>query len=135
MAVVIDTSVFIDLERRTHLRDIHLETILGEQVALASITASELLVGQFHASTPERREKRERFVATTLDRYAVLPFALEDARIHARLSAEMAKIGRRIGAHDLIIAATAISSGYSVLTHNLRDFRRVPGLTVKTVDW
>lgn len=49
MAVVIDTSVFIDLQRRTHLRDVHLETVFGEQVALASITAPEPLTGAFYA--------------------------------------------------------------------------------------
>lgn len=47
----------------------------------------------------------------------------------------MAKRGQRISAHDLIIAATAMTYGYGVLTHNLRGFQRVPGLDVKAVDW
>lgn len=135
MAVVIDTTVLIDLERRKDSSHIHLETRLGEPVALASITVSEVLVGAFRAANQAQREARERYVLDVIDSYTILPFTLEEARVHARLGASMARIGQRIGAHDLIIAATAIFHGFSVLTHNLRDFQRVPGLTVKAIDW
>lgn len=135
MAVVIDTSVLVDLERRKRLRHIHLETVLGEPAALASITVSEMLFGAFRHPDPDQRHVREQYILDTVNRYAILPFAFDEARVHARLGAEMAMAGQRIGAHDLIIAATAISYGYHVLTYNLRDFRRVPGLAVKTVDW
>lgn len=135
MAVVIDTSVLIDLERRKALNDIDLEALLGEGAALASISVSEMLVGAFRHPDPSQRDVRERYVLNVANRFPILPFALDEARVHGRLGADMAMTGQRIGAHDLIIAATAISHGYSVLTHNLRDFQRVPGLTVKAIDW
>ncbi len=37
--------------------------------------------------------------------------------------------------HDLLIAATALAYGHSILTHNLREFRRVPGLDVRQPRW
>ena len=65
----------------------------------------------------------------------VLPFDLLVARVHARVSAQLLDAGRLIGAHDLLIAATALAHGYAVLTQNLRDFRRVPGLDVRQPSW
>jgi tRNA(fMet)-specific endonuclease VapC len=41
--------------------------------------------------------------------------------------------GKMIGAHDLLIAATALAQGHAVLTQNAKDFKRVPGLTVLTL--
>lgn len=55
------------------------------------------------------------------------------ARIYASLWACLAKRGLQIGAHDLIIGATAISLGFSVLTADFRDYRKIKGLTVETI--
>ena len=43
--------------------------------------------------------------------------------------------GQTTGAHDLLIAATALAHGYGVMTDNIRDFERVPGLEVRQPDW
>ncbi len=53
------------------------------------------------------------------------------ARVYARLWASLATRGITVGSHDLIIAATAISLGFSVVTANMRDFGRIEGLTVE----
>jgi predicted nucleic acid-binding protein len=52
------------------------------------------------------------------------------ARIHASIYAELATKGEMIGAHDLIIAATARFHDLAVLTDNVKEFSRVPGLRV-----
>ena len=52
-------------------------------------------------------------------------------RIYAKVWASLAKKGITVGAHDLIIAATAISLDYTVITSNLRDFERIEGLRVE----
>jgi predicted nucleic acid-binding protein len=74
-------------------------------------------------------------VETVLDRVPALPFDMDSARTHARLFAELSAAGQLIGANDLIIAATAVTRGYSVLTHNLRHFERIPGLIVRRPEW
>jgi predicted nucleic acid-binding protein len=135
MAGLIDTSTVVDLVRRGESIRV-LEMILhGEPFALASITVSELLVGVYRSNQGQRRERQLAYIETLLGEVPVLAFDLDAARTHARLAAELAAIGQPIGANDLLIAATALSRGYSVLTHNLRHFERVPGLGVQRPDW
>jgi len=132
MAALIDTSVFIDAERqRIPVAD--LLDRLPDEPAIAAITASELLVGIYHADSENRRLRREAFVEEIIRSVPVIVFDLDIARIHARLTAEMRAAGLQIGQHDLQIAATAVTVGCAVLTANLRDFRRVPGLLVQSL--
>ena len=60
----------------------------------------------------------------------VLDFTVATARMHAEIFADLAKKGQMIGAHDLLIAATARHHDFSVLTDNVEEFSRVPGLRV-----
>lgn len=85
--------------------------------------------------SPARKARREAFVEAVLEAIPVLPFDLLAARVHARLSAELAAAGRSIGAHDLLIAATALAHGYAVATENPKHFRAVPGLVVRAAVW
>lgn len=107
----------------------------GEPIALAAITASELLVGVERADTLERRGRRELLVEAILREVPVLPFDIAVARIHAPLVVRLVTSGRKIGESDVLIAATALAHGYEVLTDNLRDFERVPGLVVRRPSW
>jgi tRNA(fMet)-specific endonuclease VapC len=135
MARLIDTSVFIALERSEQPL-YALESIVADgSFALASITASELLVGVYQAVADEHRQRRRMFVETVLNGLSVLPFDIEVARTHARLFANLAMVGRQIGSNDLLIAATALTYGFDIVTHNLRHFERVPGLVVHRPEW
>jgi predicted nucleic acid-binding protein len=101
---------------------------------IASITASELLVGVHRANSEARRVRRSAFVEAVLETIPVLDFGIEAARVHAQITAWLAARGELIGPYDLIIAATALSHGYPVMTANTREFQRVPGLDVIAVD-
>ena len=61
----------------------------------------------------------------------MIPFDLEAARVHARLGAELAAKGAAVGAHDLIIASTAVAIDFAVATRDLRSFPRITGLTLR----
>ena len=133
MGLVVDTSVLIGLERRGYAIE-HLSSVtLEEPVALSAVTASELLVGVERADTEERRVRRSAFVESALAAVPILPVDLDVARVHARLAAGLLAAGQPIGAHDLLVAATAMHAGYGVLTNNVDEFERVPGLTVVRV--
>ncbi len=135
MAVLIDSSVFIAAERRG-LRPADLVLLApNEPVALAAVSASELLFGVERANTLERRLRRERFVEALFAAIPIFSFGLAEARVHARVWAPLAASGQIIGAHDLLIAATAVAHGYDVLTDNVREFRRVSGLVVRQPVW
>jgi predicted nucleic acid-binding protein len=88
-----------------------------------------LLHGVHRAANPAQRRRREAFVEGLLDRLPVISFDTVTARIHARLSAELASHGTAVGPHDLIIAATAIAKGYVITTRDERSFSRIPGLS------
>ncbi len=129
MAILLDTSVIIEAERQ-HLLPNDFLTALPEPAALAAITVAELLTGVERASPPSQRLRRESFIEAIISRTTILPYDLAAARVHAHLSAQLVAQGQQVGTHDVQIAATAITYGYSVLTHNLRDFQRIPGVVV-----
>jgi tRNA(fMet)-specific endonuclease VapC len=132
LALLIDTSVFVAVERSGgDLSDL-LEELGDDPVALSAITASELLHGVHRADSAVRRGRRERFVEEILSTFPVIPFTLEMARIHSRLWADLQAKGEVIGAHDLLIAATALAQDSIVATRNPRHFGRIPGLKVVT---
>lgn len=130
MGTLIDSSVLIAAERDT--LDLTAATVgpEDEPVGIAAITASELLDGVHRAATASQRQRREAFVERLLAALPVLPFDLVTARIHASLWASLAAKGTNVGAHDLLIGATAIAVGYRVATRDRRSFRRIPGLEV-----
>jgi predicted nucleic acid-binding protein len=130
VGALIDSSVLIAAERERVGLDRALAARGSEPVAIAAITASELLHGVRRAAGPAVRRRREAFVEHLLNALPVLPFDLVCARIHAALWAQLAVSGVSIGAHDLLIASTAISAGYGVATRDMRSFARIPGLEV-----
>ena len=124
---MLDTNVFIYSERSGKSIDFSKWDKYGD-VYLSSITVSELLVGVHYANSDARKTRRSAFVESVLAKMPVLSFNTEEARVHAGLFAILAKQGQMIGAHDLIIAATAIVHNCAVLTENIKEFERVPGL-------
>lgn len=126
---MIDTSIFIAIERGQLSFDDVL-TRADTDVALSVITASELWHGVERASPPLRRAKRENFVNLVLELVPTVAIGLEIARVHARVSAQLAGLGTPIGTHDAWIAATALWRGDRVATRNVREFERVEGLDV-----
>lgn len=131
MGTLIDSSVLIAAERRTLDLDATLATRGAEEIAIAAITASELLHGVHRVRGAVRRARTEMLVEGLLARLPVVPFDLDVARVHAMLSAELRAKGTPVGAHDLMIGATAVSLGASVATRDLRSFPRIKGLSVQ----
>jgi len=129
MGLILDTDVLIHWERTGKTIDLNPYEKYGE-AAISVIVASELLVGVHRADTETRRGKRSAFVEAILLELPVLEFTTEIARVHAELFARLASQGQMIGAHDLIIAATAIYHKSALLTMNVRDFQRIINLEV-----
>jgi predicted nucleic acid-binding protein len=133
VATLIDASVLIAAERGGLDWDRVVAAHATEEIALAAITASELLHGVHRAPSAKTRTRRSAFVEQLLARLPVIPFDLLAARVHARVWAELAVKGMAVGAHDLLIGATALATGGRVATRDLRSFPRIPGLDV--VEW
>lgn len=103
-----------------------------EPVAIAAITASELLHGVHRLTNIVSRSRAERFVEQLLDAIPVIAFDLDVARVHAQLDADLSARGVSVGDADLMIAATAVWLDYRVATHDLRSFPRIDGLDIVT---
>jgi predicted nucleic acid-binding protein len=127
MGLILDTSLFVFSERSDQSIDFSKWEEYGDAY-ISSITVSELLVGVYYANTDEKRIRRSAFVESVLSKIPVLSFDTEASRVHAGLFAALSKQGRMIGDHDLIIAASAIAHNCAVLTVNMKEFERVPGL-------
>jgi tRNA(fMet)-specific endonuclease VapC len=126
MGLLIDTDLLIDLEQHA----VEIEAIIGgEDSAISVITVSELLHGVLRAHDGTRSRRRA-FVEHLLAELQAIPITEPVARVHAEVWAQLAERGSLIGAHDLWIAATAISHGLGVATRNRSHFERVPGLRV-----
>jgi tRNA(fMet)-specific endonuclease VapC len=125
---VIDSSLFIAREREKFNLEGFLAGHPADPVFMAAITAAELLHGCARATDAIIRARRVRFVESVLQHYAMLPFALAEAREHAKLWVELEGRGQIIGERDLQIAATAKANGHAVATLNRREFERVPGI-------
>ena len=130
MGSLIDSSVLIAAERG----QLDLDAVLGswsdDHLGIAAITVSEVLHG-VHRIRGMRRAVAQGFVDRWLAVLPVIPFDLQVARTHATLAADLGRKGTPMGAHDLIIAATAVWLGYDVATRDRRSFHRIKGLTVR----
>jgi tRNA(fMet)-specific endonuclease VapC len=104
-----------------------------DDVALAAITAAELLVG-VQLVDRRRRPKRQKFVDELLSSIPVEAYDLDTARVHAELLGHTRKEGRIRGAHDLLIAATARSRARTVVTADVSGFEGLPGVEVRLLE-
>ena len=131
MAALIDTSILIAYERGRLNLERHLARQEQGAFFISVVTASELLHGVHRAVQSKVRAKRSAFVEALLERFPLLPIDLATARQHAQVWAELAAGGNIIGPNDLWLAATCLAHGLTIVTANVREFARVPGLGVE----
>jgi tRNA(fMet)-specific endonuclease VapC len=101
-------------------------------IALCSVVLAELLYGAHHSAS-NKQSANLALIARLQQRFASLPFDDSAAAEYGRIRAHLATRGTLIGPNDLMIASIALASGLILVTHNTREFGRVPGL--KTDDW
>jgi len=133
MGLVIDTNVFIDAENgRFDLSKLASFSHYGDSF-IAAVTVSELLVGVHLAKAADVRVRRSAFVEGIISKIPVLDFNEEVARAYAEIYSHFIKprSKKEGNVHDLQIAATAIAYGYPVLTSNIADFKKIPGLQIE----
>jgi tRNA(fMet)-specific endonuclease VapC len=123
-----NTCVYAIKRRPQVLR--RLQARSPDDFAVSVITVAEL---RFGAAKSSRPAKTRRSVDAFLKPFEILPFGNDAANEYARLRLALEREGRPIGERDLLIAATAKSLGLIVVTHNVREFSRVPDLKVE--DW
>ncbi|WP_431969192.1 PIN domain-containing protein [Actinacidiphila sp. bgisy160] len=127
--LILDTGVLIAVERRK----VVLDDVLADDddPVIAAITAAKLLQG-VELADDTNRLARQSFVDAILATVPVEEYTVDIARAHARLLAHVRRAGRPRGAHDLIIAATALTTARAVVTYDKRAcFDDLPGVRVR----
>ncbi len=128
--LILDTTILVASERGGSALDDMIDD--DDDVAIAAITAAELIVG-VELADRRRRPARSAFVEELLASLPVEGYGLATARVHAHLLASARQVGRPRGAHDLIIAATAIQSERVVVTADARGFAGLPDVVVRSL--
>lgn len=100
------------------------------ELFISSITVFELAYG---AEKSKWGEKTRQKLAMFLAPFTILSFDSEDAMVAGRIRGALEQHGTPIGPYDVQIAAQALAKGLTVLTHNMKEFQRVPDLRVE--DW
>lgn len=106
-----------------------LSDVEPEMVCTSIVVACELRFGAQRKGSAVLTER----VNTLLDAMVVLPLDEPADAHYADIRATLERAGTPIGSHDMLIAAHARSRALTLVTHNLREFQRVPGLKVE--DW
>jgi tRNA(fMet)-specific endonuclease VapC len=127
---MLDTNIVSNLLRHPKGPVFEVVRRVGQEaVCLSIVTAAELRYGCERRASPRLTAA----VETLLEMIAVEPFGPPADRRYGALRAHLAAAGTPIGANDLLIAAQALSLGTVLVTHNMREFARVPGLDLE--DW
>lgn len=95
------------------------------EIRLCSIVKAELVYGAYRSSHPA---ENLRVVAKFAAPFDSLPFDEPCSDIYGRIRADLAALGKPIGPNDLMIAAIAVRNGLTLITANVSEFGRVPGL-------
>jgi len=134
MGLILDSSVVIAAERRGDTVERLIERVMnvaGDQdAALSAVGLTELIHGIYRAQTSQLRARREAFLHELLADLTVYSYTKETAMLAGKIDGEQQGQGVVIPFGDLLIGATALSLGFSVLTTNLRHFQKIPGLSV-----
>jgi len=131
MAFLLDTNHWIRLLKgRCPALESKLDQVHPSDVWLCAVVKVELFHG---AHRYENRDARLRILRDLFARHASVPFDDAAAEESGRLRHDLEKRGLVIGPHDLQIAAIALTRGWTLVTGNTDEFRRVPGLLLE--DW
>ncbi|RKZ39207.1 MAG: type II toxin-antitoxin system VapC family toxin [Candidatus Parabeggiatoa sp. nov. 3] len=131
MSFLFDTNACIAY-LNNHLSPIRrkLEQISSKQVFICSVVKAELFYGAMKSKNPAQTLAKQ---SVFLNQFVSLPFDDKAAKIFGEIRAHLARLGTPIGPYDLQIAAIALAHNVTLVTHNTREFSRVPNLQIE--DW
>jgi tRNA(fMet)-specific endonuclease VapC len=129
MRYLLDTNALIDLLNdavSTLARRVRREK--PADIGISAVVAHELFCGAFKSV---RRTQNVALIDAL--QFVVIEFDKEDARKAGEVRALLAVQGKPIGRYDVLIAGQAIARNMILITHNMSEFGRVPGLRAE--DW
>jgi predicted nucleic acid-binding protein len=137
MGPILDSSVVIAAERRGDTPAQFVQQVIAvagnQEAALSSVGLTELVHGIYRGNSTQIQLRRRMFVEELRVGLAVYPYTAETAMLAGQIDGEQTARGMTIPFPDLLIGATALSLGFSILTVNPRHFRLIPALNVISI--
>jgi tRNA(fMet)-specific endonuclease VapC len=128
-AYMLDTDISSYVMKRSSVPLLKkLQTIPIGEVVVSAITKSELMYG---VEVSPRPQQDRAALEAYLQYVTVLDYPADAALHYAQIRAELRRSGKIIGANDLLIAAHSRALGMTLVTNNMREFTRVPGLRLE----
>ncbi len=118
---LLDTNVIVDLLRGKSTIDI---SILEKGAAISIITLSELYYGANKSNNVKKHLIQIENIINDLD-LSLIDFDKEASNVYGKIKSDLEKKGNRLEDIDLFIASTAISEGLTLVTSNLKHFKRI----------
>ena len=129
MTYMLDTNICIYAMKTKPAQVLtRLKEALHSGICISSITLAELEYGIKHSSNPE---KNAQALIRFLIPFRILPFDAAAAAEYGKIRAHLQSQGTPIGPLDMLIAGHARSEGLILVTNNVREFERVPGLIIE----
>jgi len=108
-----------------------LKALQGDvEIGISVVTVAELVHGAYRTKTQAQQQQRLEFIERLSSDVPVYPITLDIARLAGRIEGQQEALGVQFAFEDLLIGATALHLSYDLATLNLRDFKRIPGLSV-----
>ncbi|MBS4021895.1 MAG: type II toxin-antitoxin system VapC family toxin [Dethiobacter sp.] len=131
MQFMLDTNICIYIIKKSPLKVFEtLKKLKIGDVCISSITLAEL---EYGAEKSQYKERNKMALARFLTPIDILPFTDKSAIKSGQIRATLERKGQAIGAYDLLIGAHALSENLTLATNNMKEFSRIPGLSV--VNW
>ncbi len=131
MTYLLDTNAWIEV--LNHPKGLLPTRVAGHapvEIGLSAVVLAELLVGVYKSSQPAANLA---MVQQRVQQFVCLLFDEAGADHYARVRCHLESLGQPIGPYDMQIAGTALQHGLILVTHNVAEFSRIPGLVV--ADW
>jgi tRNA(fMet)-specific endonuclease VapC len=125
---LLDTNIVIYVLKRRPIEVLDLFNQHANHMAISTITLAELVHG---AEKSQQVAGNLRAVTDFCERLEVLPYTAKAAWHYGSIRSALEKIGKPIGVNDLHIAAQARRDGLIMVTNNVTEFARVPGLQIE----
>jgi tRNA(fMet)-specific endonuclease VapC len=130
MKYALDTNTLIYFFKGLGNVENHLLSEPPSEIALPSIVLFELEFGIAKSSSPRKRSNQLKDFISLVN---IIPFGTVEAKTAAQIRFKSEKKGIPVGPYDVLIAACAKANNLILVTHNVKEFKRIEGLQIE--DW
>jgi len=129
MIYLLDTNICIYIIKNKYIEIAKKMNKIGiENISVSSITIAEMEYGIAKSSRPQEAESK---LYEFLVPFTIVDFNTNSARYYGKIRNELNTKGTPIGSMDLMIASIAMASDMKIVTNNVKEFERIPGLQIE----